>query len=46
MGVGDIVRSAAAAAEADRFGVDGRLAKNANEAAECAAEEALTLLGL
>lgn len=46
VGAGDIVLRAAAAAEADRFGVDGRFARNAREAAEWAADEALALLGL
>lgn len=45
VGPGDIVRSAAAAAEAERFGVVGLLARKAIDAAEWAADEAFALLG-
>lgn len=40
-----MVRSAVAAAEAERFGVEGLLARNAIDAAKWAADEAFTLLG-
>ena len=44
VGVGDLVRSAVAAAEAERLAFDGRLARKANAAALCAEEDGLTLL--